>query len=93
MRFLNKFRVLIPSVLLIASCSAVTKEGISKIYSYKPDSQELHDKILRLDSLFFHAYNTCDIKTQSDFYADSIEFYHDQPGLSTSKKDLLEATE
>ncbi|MDB5253235.1 MAG: hypothetical protein JWP27_2404, partial [Flaviaesturariibacter sp.] len=30
--------------------------------------------IARQDSLFFHAYNTCDLATQAATYADTIEF-------------------
>ncbi|TSD64178.1 nuclear transport factor 2 family protein [Inquilinus sp. KBS0705] len=44
-----------------------------------------------MDSVYFNAYNTCDMATQAAIYADSLEFYHDRGGLSTSKKDLLEA--
>jgi len=56
-------------------------------------SKTLYETIAELDSIFFHAYNTCDIKTQAEFYSDSIEFYHDQGGLITSKQLLLEATQ
>jgi hypothetical protein len=61
---------------------------------FKPDDQPLYDSILRQDSLFFGAYNTCSVHLQeyADFYADSLEFYHDKGGLSTSKKDVVEAT-
>lgn len=55
-------------------------------------SKNLYDEIVGLDSIFFNAYNTCDINKQAYFYADSLEFYHDKGGLSTSKKDILEAT-
>jgi hypothetical protein len=55
-------------------------------------SNSLYETVVRLDSTFFHAYNTCDIATQEQFYSDSIEFYHDKSGLSTSKKDILENT-
>ena len=51
--------------------------------------QGLRDTILHMDSVFFNAYNSCDMATQADVIADSIEFYHDRGGLSTSKKDLL----
>lgn len=54
---------------------------------------ELFKKITSLDSTFFKAYNECDISTQTAFYSDSIEFYHDQGGLSTNKKELLASTE
>lgn len=55
-------------------------------------SKNLTQTIIELDSIFFTAYNTCDINTQANFYSDSIEFYHDQGGLSTSKQDILEGT-
>ena len=63
-------------------------------YKYKPDDQKLYDTIVHLDSLFFSAYNSCSINfdTYAAFYSDSIEFYHDKGGLSTSKKDILEGT-
>jgi hypothetical protein len=31
------------------------------------------------------------VELQADFYADDIEFYHDQGGLTTSKKEILES--
>ncbi|MBS1567656.1 MAG: nuclear transport factor 2 family protein [Bacteroidetes bacterium] len=61
---------------------------------YKPDDPALYKTILQQDSLFFGAYNTCAVhlKEYAAFYADSLEFYHDRGGLSTSKKDVVEAT-
>jgi hypothetical protein len=61
---------------------------------YKPDDPALYETIVRQDSLFFGAYNTCSVHLQeyADFYADSLEFYHDKGGLSTSKKDVVEGT-
>jgi hypothetical protein len=58
---------------------------------YKPDNQKLYDTIVYLDSVFFNAYNTCNMELQADFYADNIEFYHDQGGLMTSKQEILDA--
>jgi hypothetical protein len=63
---------------------------ISSGYS---QSKELYETIVKLDSIFFEAYNTCNIAKQSEFYSDSIEFYHDKSGLSTSKKEILESTQ
>jgi hypothetical protein len=61
---------------------------------FKPDDKALYDTILHLDSVFFGAYNTCSINLDKygAFYADSLEFYHDKGGLSTSKKDVIEGT-
>jgi len=55
-------------------------------------SNNLHETVARLDSLFFTAYNNCDMAKQEEFYSDSIEFYHDKGGLSTSKNEILEGT-
>ncbi len=53
---------------------------------------DLHNQIVRMDSIFFTAYNNCDMATQQAIYSDSIEFYHDKGGLSTSKEELLAST-
>ncbi|PKP35605.1 MAG: DUF4440 domain-containing protein [Bacteroidetes bacterium HGW-Bacteroidetes-17] len=46
-----------------------------------------------MDSMFFDAYNNCDLDKQAEIYSDSIEFFHDQGGLMTSKQELLDGTE
>jgi hypothetical protein len=58
----------------------------------KAQSDSLYLTIVQQDSIFFIAYNTCDMNKQQEMYADSIEFYHDKGGLSTSKKEILDAT-
>ena len=87
-----KLALLLLPVLFLDACSSLKQKQSSSTPAYKPDSQELFDQILKLDSIFFHAYNTCDLNKQADFYSDSLEFYHDQSGLTTSKKDVLDAT-
>lgn len=77
---------------LVSSCSASKNSMLKELKNYKPDSQPLYDSIVHLDSVFFEAYNTCNLDKQAELYADSIEFYHDKGGLMTSKKALLEAT-
>jgi hypothetical protein len=54
-------------------------------------SNELYQTVVGLDSIYFKAYNECDIATQRELFSDSIEFYHDKSGLSTSKTELIEA--
>ncbi len=61
-------------------------------YNGYSQSTELYNKVVELDSIFFQAYNNCDLAKQAAFYSDSIEFFHDKSGLSTSKKDILENT-
>lgn len=60
--------------------------------NYTPDSRALYDSIVALDSILFSAYNTCDLATQAALFSDSIEFYHDQGGLTTSKDTLIART-
>ena len=75
--------------LFMLFSAVATAQSDPKAYVYKPDSQELHDKIVKLDSIFFNAYNTCDLDKQASMYTDSIEFYHDKGGLTTSKQEIM----
>jgi hypothetical protein len=64
-------------------------------FCFKGSAQtnELTETIMRLDSVFFHAYNNCDIAKMRDLYSDSIEFFHDKTGLETSKQKILDNTQ
>jgi hypothetical protein len=53
---------------------------------------DLYRTIVSMDSIFFAAYNNCDMAKQAEIYADSLEFYHDKTGLSTSRQDILANT-
>lgn len=79
--------------LLLLPCLIQAQNSVGNVpYTYIPDSKELHDEILRMDSIFFEAYNKCKMDVQAAIYADSIEFYHDNGGLTNSKQELLEST-
>ena len=67
------------------------KEISNKIPKYTPSDQALYDVILAMDKKYFDAYNTCDLVTQANIYADDLEFYHDLGGLETDKVKLLKA--
>ncbi|HZX58118.1 MAG TPA: nuclear transport factor 2 family protein, partial [Mucilaginibacter sp.] len=89
---MRKFNLLTFFALLIAMAISVNSSAqSSEIPPYKPQSPELYNTIVHMDSMYFNAYNTCDMATQAAIYSDSIEFYHDKGGLMTSKKDLLAA--
>lgn len=60
--------------------------------TYIPDSKVLYDSIKAVDSIFFAAYNSCDLEKMASFISDDIEFYHDQGGLMTSKDSIMLAT-
>ena len=80
--------------MLLYSCTSTKTHTGKKVNQYKPDDQALYDTIVHLDSLFFHAYNTCDknLAVYSNFYAEDLEFYHDQGGFSNSKEETVEST-
>jgi len=91
---MKKIIVSFALLLLLTSCGSSKSNDYQLTKNYAPDNPELYQTIVKLDSVFFDAYNHCDTKfeTYADFYADDIEFYHDQGGLSNSKKDILEGT-
>lgn len=70
---------------LFAGCKAAKQASTA----YVPDDKALYEAIVKQDSLYFNAYNSCDLALQSEMYADNIEFYHDKGGLTTSKEELL----
>ena len=91
MKYLKKtFPALIICGFMLIS-SVVKAQNDPKVYVYKPDSQELHDEIVKQDSIFFHAYNTCDLDKQASMYGETIEFYHDRGGLTTSKEEIMKS--
>jgi Domain of unknown function (DUF4440) len=91
----NQFRSITVMLLCITAVScAAQKMAAEKLPPYKPGNPELYNTIVKLDSTFFAAYNTCNINLEqyAAFYSDSIEFYHDQGGLSSSKQEIVEGT-
>jgi len=87
--------ILILLVVAISSCTAPQKNRYQLTKNYKPDNLELYNEIVQQDSLFFDAYNNCStmLEKYETFYSDNIEFYHDQGGYMTSKKDIIDGTQ
>ena len=95
--------LLIAMIILMAACTDNAKTTTATTDStekpktqaidepYQPASRELQDTIARLDSILFHAYNTCDLKTYTDLFSEDFEFYHDGGGLETSKAASIES--
>jgi uncharacterized protein DUF4440 len=88
---MKKFKSSALLILLIVVASVTASAQSQDTYKYVPSSKELYDTIVHMDSVYFTAYNNCDMEKQAEIYSDSIEFYHDKGGLMTSKKDLLDA--
>ncbi|HTD98539.1 MAG TPA: nuclear transport factor 2 family protein [Mucilaginibacter sp.] len=84
---LSTLLALVISLTFSVTASAQNQGG----YVYKTSDQKLYNTIVHMDSVYFNAYNTCDMDKQAAIYADSIEFYHDKGGLMTSKQGVLDA--
>jgi len=94
MKTIFNIKSILASILLCFTAMGVSAIPITELEYYSLESdQELYDKIMELDDIFFTAYNTCDLEKQSELISEDLEFYHDQGGLSTSKKEILTALE
>lgn len=91
-----KYRMIFVATIVscLFACSVNRTNNAGAAYIYKIDDQALYDTIVKLDSIFFDAYNNCLTKMDlySSFYSDSLEFYHDKSGLTTSKQEVLDGT-
>lgn len=81
--------VLFVFMMVTFCCSYVN--GQSGVPPYDSKSSLLHDTIVQMDSIFFDAYNNCRLDVFEQIISEDLEFYHDRGGLSTSKKDLIQA--
>ncbi|HTF82718.1 MAG TPA: nuclear transport factor 2 family protein [Cytophagales bacterium] len=84
---ITRLSVLTFSILLIA-CT-VTKTHKPDL-AYVPESQEVHDRIVFMDSLWGEAYNSCKEAVLDSIISDDLEFYHDRGGVNTSKASLMD---
>jgi len=78
-------------LLLIIALSCSTAKAQLPVPPYKPESKELYDSIVHMDSVWEDSYNNCKLDVQEQLISDDLEFYHDRGGVMTSKKALIEA--
>ncbi len=76
---------------IILFCSTASAQWQQQIPPYKPESKELFDSIVHMDSVWENSYNNCKLDVQEQLISDNLEFYHDRNGVMTSKKALIEA--
>ena len=53
--------------------------------------ENLEKTILYHDSIFWSAYNTCDVVKMSSYFTEDLEFYHDKNGVTSPKVRMDEA--
>ncbi len=51
----------------------------------------LTKKITELDAALFQAFNQCDLEKFASLFADDVEFYHDEGGITLGAKAVTEA--
>lgn len=51
--------------------------------------QQLFETLAALDAAMFDTYNQCDLTKNRAFFADDVEFYHDQAGLTIGADTLI----
>lgn len=54
-----------------------------------PDHAALFQTLAALDAELFDSYNRCDLEKNRSFFADDLEFYHDQAGLTVGADKLV----
>src|SRR5258708_26153118 len=82
---LSKITLLIPLIaLLVGRADAQSLESMKW-------QEELDKAITSLDAALFDSYNRCDLKKFSTFFADDVEFYDDQGGVTLGRENLTES--
>jgi hypothetical protein len=64
----------------------------SNSLSAQSEKENLINGILLKDSLFWMAYNTCDVGAMQQFFTNDVEFYHDRGGLTLGLENLIANT-
>jgi ketosteroid isomerase-like protein len=77
---LTSFKMMRLTILLLAIGNQLFGQSTAG-----SDQQILFRQIISVDSIFFQALNTCDLKTYESFLTDDFEFYHDKGGLTKSR--------
>lgn len=83
-KILSKITLLLPLLALLAG--RADAQALKSIQS----QEELDKTITSLDAALFDSYNRCDLEKFSTFFADDLEFYHDQDGVILGKEKLTE---
>jgi ketosteroid isomerase-like protein len=85
---LPKILLLLPLLALLAGPAGA--QAVPSLESIKSQA-ELGKAIASLDAALFDSYNRCDLEKFATFFADDVEFYHDQGGVTLGKEKLTES--
>lgn len=79
--------VILGMILVGCAAGAATVPGLDAIQS----QAELDKAIASLDAALFDSYNRCDLEKFRSFFADDVEFYHDQGGVTLGADKVTES--
>jgi hypothetical protein len=81
-----------PKILLLFPLLALclVRADAQALESIK-SQEELNKAVTSLDAALFDSYNRCDLQKFASFFADDVEFYHDQGGVTLGKEKLTES--
>ena len=78
-------------LLLFAICvPRAAAQAVLSLNDIKSQA-ELDKAIAALDGALFDSYNRCDLEKFSSFFADDVEFYHDQGGATLGRAALTDS--
>ena len=86
-RFFSLQRTLLLFPVLALCIARADAQALESIKS----REELDKTIASLDAALFDSYNKCDLEKFAAFFADGVEFYHDQGGVTLGKQKLTES--
>ncbi len=81
------FLPVVAFVLCGVRADAQTVQSLDSIQS----QAELDKAVASLDAALFDAYNRCDLEKFASFFADDVEFYHDQGGVTLGRAALTDS--
>lgn len=88
MKSIYNFLFLIISIAFVA-CSDPANKKVEETTKYVPASKELFAEIAHMDSVMFDAFNTHDLDKLMSTFDSSLEFYHDQGGVTNYEQNKI----
>jgi len=90
MKRLFPSRTLLLLLLLAITVPGADAQTVPSLDNIK-SQVELDKAIATLDAALFDSYNRCDLEKFASFFADDVEFYHDQGGVTLGRAALTDS--
>ncbi|HEV2196485.1 MAG TPA: nuclear transport factor 2 family protein [Candidatus Acidoferrum sp.] len=90
MKKLSSSKLLVCLFLLAICIPCAGAQSVPSLDNIKSQA-ELDKVIATLDAALFDSYNRCDLEKFSSFFADDVEFYHDQGGVTLGRAALTDS--